>query len=91
MGSFDGRTGAEGPSTESSTAVHKAGVARRPSIDISCVDDAVDFHLMSRIRDVWPRPANPEEEDDPAEALRSALRVAITEVLAGHKVKVLER
>jgi len=76
-------------SSESSTAADKAGVVRCPSIDISCVDDAVDFHLMSRIRDVWARPANPEEEDDPAEALRSALRVAITEVLAGHKVKVV--
>jgi hypothetical protein len=77
-------------SSESSTAADKAGVVRCPSIDISCVDDAVDFHLMSRISALWPRPANPEEEDDPAEALRSALRVAITEVLTGHSVNVVE-
>jgi hypothetical protein len=90
-GNTEGRTEAEGPRAESSTTVHKIGVVRRPSIDISCVDDAVDFHLMSRVRDLWPRPANPEEEDDPTEALRSALRVALTEVLTSHKVSVVER
>ena len=62
---------------------------KRPSIDITHVDDAVDFHLIAKIADLWPRPANPEEEDDLTEALRSSLRVAITEVLVDHEITVV--
>lgn len=75
---------------ESSSAIRKAGEERCPSIDISCVDDAVDCHLMARINDLWSPPANEEKEDDLTEALRTALRVAIREVLAGHRVRVVE-
>ena len=89
MGTVAGRIGVEGPRSESSTAAQKAGVVRGPSIDVTSVDDAVDHHLIAKITDLWPRPANPEEEDDLTEALRSHLRVAITEVLMGHKIRVV--
>jgi len=89
MGTVAGRIGAAGPSTESSTAVQKAGVGRCPSIDVTSVDDAVDYHLIAKISDLWPRPENPEEEDDLTETLRSSLRVAITEILVGYKIRVV--
>jgi hypothetical protein len=45
---------------------------------------------MARINDLWSPPANEENEDDLTEALRTALRVAIREVLAGHRVRIVE-
>ena len=91
MRTIEGGTGVEVPgAAESPTAIRKAGAVRYPSIDIACVDDAVDFHLMAKIADLWPPPENVEEDDDLAEALRSALRVAIKEALTYHKVSVVD-
>jgi hypothetical protein len=74
---------------KSSTAIREAGAVKCPSIDMADIDDAVDYHLMAKIAHLWPRPAN-EEEEDPTEALRTDLRVAIKEVLAGHRVRLVE-
>jgi hypothetical protein len=71
------------------TAIRKPLTAEQPSVDIGHVDDAVDYHLIPKIDGLWPRPTN-DEEEDPSEALRSNLRVAITEVLLGHGVKVVK-
>jgi hypothetical protein len=46
--------------TESSIAIRKSGVVKCPSIDIAYVDDAVDYHLIAKIADLWPRPAGGE-------------------------------
>jgi hypothetical protein len=90
MRTIEGREEVKGPgAAESSTAIRKVGAVKCPSIDITCVDDAVDCHLIPSIKDLWPRPAN-EGDDDLTEALRSDLRVAITEVLVGHKVRIVE-
>jgi hypothetical protein len=75
--------------TEGSNALRTTAIGRRPSLDIAHIDDAVDYHLIPKIDDLWPPPAN-EEEEDLVEALRSGLRVAITEVLASHGIKVVE-
>lgn len=61
-----------------------------PSISLDDLDDAVENHLVSRINDPWPPPANPEEDDDRIEALRSDLHEAIGKVLAAHGVSVVE-
>jgi hypothetical protein len=82
--------GAVSGAAHRSTALRKAGTAGCPSIDIAYLDDTVDYHLIPRIKDLWPRPADPEHAEDLAEALRTDLRVAITEVLAGHRVTVVE-
>jgi hypothetical protein len=62
---------------------------RRPSIPIANVDVAIEVHLIGRISDLWSPPANPEEDDDLAEALRSDLHGAIATVLAEHGVSVV--
>jgi len=72
-----------------STEIGKSNVARRPSIDISYVDEAVDYHLIPKIADLWPV-TNEEIREDLTEALRTAVRVAIQEVLAGHGVKLVK-
>jgi hypothetical protein len=75
--------------TEGSNVLRETAIGRRPSIDIAHIDDGVDYHLIPKIVDLWPPPAN-EEEEDLTEAVRSSLRVAITEVLLGHGIKVVE-
>lgn len=67
-----------------------ADAAKSPSIDITNVDDAVDCHLIPKISDLWPHPANEEEDDDLAEVLRTDLRVAITKVLVEHRVQIVD-
>jgi hypothetical protein len=63
---------------------------RRPSILIADFDDAVESHLVGKINDLWPPPADPERHDDRIEALRSDLHEAIARVLADHGVRVVE-
>ena len=66
-----------------------AGDVRCPSIDIAYVDDAVDYHLICKIANLWPPPSN-EENEDRTEALRTAVRVAIQEVLVDHGVRLVK-
>ena len=75
---------------ESSPEVGKASAARCPTIDIAHVDEAVDDHLIPKIVDLWPSPEDEEKGEDLTEALRTDVRVAIQEVLAGHGVKLVE-
>ena len=63
---------------------------KHPSIDIGCVDDAVDHFLMPQISNLQPDCIN-EEDEARAESLRTELRVAIKQVLADHKVKIIDR
>jgi hypothetical protein len=72
-----------------STALRAVRALKCPSIDINDVDEAVDEYLIAHINDLWPRPANEEDEVDLIEALRTDLRVAITQVLADSRVKVV--
>ena len=74
---------------EVSTAIRKASAARCPSIDIAFVDDAVDYHLMPKIADLWPPPPSEEKGEDLTEALRTDVRVAIQEVLTRHGVRLV--
>ena len=60
-----------------------------PSIDIVDIDDAIEDHLIGKVKDLWPPPVNPEEDDDLTEALRSDLHGAIARVLAEHGVGVV--
>ena len=75
--------------TKSSAALRQAPSPEHPSIDVAHVDDAVDYYLIPKIDNLWSRPAD-EEDEDPAETLRSNLRVAITEVLLNHSVVVVK-
>ena len=75
--------------TKNSLAILNTVAVERPSIDVGHIDDAVDYHLIPKIDFLWPRPAN-EEDEDLSEMLRSNLRVAITEVLLNHTVKVVK-
>jgi hypothetical protein len=61
-----------------------------PSISIDDFDDAIENHLVSRINDLWPPPANPDEDDDRIEALRSDLHGAIAKVFGDHGVSVVQ-
>lgn len=75
---------------ESSTEGRKANAARCPSIDIGYVDEAVDYHLIPKIANLWPLLGTEEKGEDLTETLRTEVRVAIQEVLAGYGVKLVE-
>ena len=58
---------------------------KRPSIDVCCIDDAVDKYLMPRISD-----SVGEEDEEYTEELRTELRVAIKQVLAEYQVMLVD-
>jgi hypothetical protein len=69
------------------TEARAAGAAKGVSIDINHIGDAYYYHLIATVNDLAPGAPN---GDSLAEALRNDLHQAITQVIAQHRLRVLQ-